>query len=198
MIVTRGGVTVVAGALVGIGAMAQDVGAQLPQPETLWPTSVAGWVALFLGFASAVGVIYAVHKSSLRPVELSISDARKHFDGEIGDTKTHFDGKIASIEKHWEVQFNAYRDSVNKEVNGYGTRLTRLEEAFIAQTTIITGMQATMAVSVEDRRHMHQMLGDIRTQLSDMAKARAAFEERILTIIAAGRRRPAADDYLGT
>lgn len=173
LLTTKGALLTGALSLVGLGVFAQAAAAQLPgEIETVWPTSVAGWVGLMLGFSSLVGVIYAVHKSSLKPVQEQITKVEKHFDQ-----------KLEEMEEKWVQQFNAYRESLNFQMNGFGTRVARVEEAFVGQAALLNGLMTSMAASTEDRRHMNKKLDEISQQIETMTHNRAAFEARILDIL---------------
>jgi len=153
---------------VAVGAAAAVV-AQLPQPTSIWPVTVAGWVTLFVSFASAFGVLYAFHRFSLRPL-----------DDRITRTQAEFAALLAAHRKAVEAEADAFHRTVRGEMNGFGSRLQGVQDAQHAHDGIMDGMRQSIIESREERRYMRETVDEIkRTQLRDQ-DALKAFEQRVM------------------
>lgn len=144
----------------------------LPRPESIWPVTVAGWVTLFLSVASAIGVIYGLHRFSLKPVEKSIADIKEHFDSEI-----------KAIKEDQVKEFNAFREAVTKDLNGFGSKQMEMDRELGIACDNVNELKESMAVSVEDRRHINITQDKILAMLEDARRDRVLFERQVLAMI---------------
>lgn len=174
--------------LVVTAAVVQEAGAQIPMPDSLWPNTVAGWVALFLSFASAVGVIYAVHRASLQPILDRLNKIEQHFDQKIKEVEEGVDEKIEELNKGWEREFNAFTQANHERMNGFGARVARAENEIVVLTTIAKEFAVAMAESRTDRAHLNQELTGIRRLLEAVREDRMVFERQVLGTLARMRK----------
>lgn len=173
-----------ASVMVLTAAAMQEAGAQIPMPENLWPDTVAGWVALFLSFASAVGVIYAVHRASLQPILERLNRMEKHFDDRIKEVEDGVDERIAELNKGWEREFNAFTQANHARMNGFGDRVQRNENEVIALIAISKELAVAMAESRTDRVHLNRELAGIRQMMEALREDRTVFERQVLGTLA--------------
>jgi hypothetical protein len=165
------------------GAAGFLAAAQTTAPEGLWPTTVAGWLALFLSLCSCVGIIYTLHRFSLKPVTDTMLRMERHFDDKISAVQQHYDEKIDDIREEWRAEFNNFTVATNDRLNGFGGRvadqqiqITRLQETASQLTTL-------MAQSAEDRRHINAQLNSILGEQGAARTDRQLFERQMLQMV---------------
>ena len=139
--------------------------AQIPAPDTVWPTSVAGWIALVLAVFAILGYAHNAWKSSQAPV----------------------DRKLKAAKDEATAEQNLFHRTVSAELNGFGGRLEKVERSSSAATTDVTVLQREFAVSQRDNANLAGSIQRVEHQvtkaLEENKEERRAFERRIEALI---------------
>jgi predicted nucleic acid-binding Zn-ribbon protein len=133
----------------------------LAPPDGVWPVTVAGWVGLVLSAASLVGLSWSINRESARR-------AKKEAEDEARARETARD--LATLRGSVDEKLNAFRVSMESELNGLGRRVTRAEEAQTASNTSVSGLQQEMAASRADRLHLRESLDRIEQHVTELRR----------------------------
>jgi hypothetical protein len=152
----------VASSTVGVGIAAMVAVAEaLPQPQSIWPNTVAGWVSLWLSFTGVLVGLYSMHRWAQKPIEKSVADIRERLDGKLTEFRTAVDGQI----------------------NGYGLRLERLEKKANDAESTINGVLQALVESRQDRKYMGESLTRIEHGMEKLRAEQSEVMSRILEVL---------------
>jgi hypothetical protein len=128
-------------------------------PQSIWPLTVTGWVSLFLATSSAIGVVYALHRFSLRPYER-----------DLGETKATLRKEAQDGKDDMSTSLSLYRAAVSAELNGYGVRLANVETTYRENQETINGILQSLVETRQDRKYMGESLARIERSVDEMRR----------------------------
>lgn len=169
-----------------------------PRIETVWPTSVGGYVALALSVFALIGYAVTAWKASNRPIITKIEEAKTYFTDELGKIKAQFTEKIASQERHIDHSLDNYHRTVTNEINGWGARVNDHDDDIQRHEQALGDQAARLIRSEADREQLNRRVIELSVKIDknteetrelerSMTNAIMASERRILDAIA-GRR----------
>ena len=83
-----------------------------PRIETVWPTSIAGWVGLVIAIIALGGQVIALWRADKRPIL-----------DKMETQKTEFTKALAATRTELERMLNGYHDTVSREVQLVASRV---------------------------------------------------------------------------
>src|SRR5204863_1856956 len=100
--------------------------------------------------------VYLLYKKSLSPVVTSVAELQRHFDVKIQELEDKYDEEFVKQQTENRSRMNEFTVAVHERLNGFGERVKQNETDFEV-------INRQMATSQEDRRHLNEQLGEIRT-----------------------------------
>lgn len=171
-------------AVAGISAATWAALQTVRAPESIWPITVTGWVSLFLSCASAIGVVYALHRMTLKPVIQSIKETKDS----VKEVQNHFDKVAEDVEKRVndkiDIELNRFSQAVEARLNGFGATQNSQAGDIRVLSAAQSQFASAMASSIEDRRHINYALQQILMGQDDVRKSNILFERQVLAMIA--------------
>lgn len=171
-----------------------------PRIDTIWPTSVAGWLTLALSSIAVLGYGITAWKSSNRPILLKLEEARAYFTKELNDAKAEFREKITTQETHIDESLDQYHTTVTSEINGWAKRFSDDHGDIQRHEMALGDLSGKLIESRADREQLNRRYADLAREVSENAKeARAEMRslkneigemERRLIDVITGRKRP--------
>lgn len=168
----------------------------IPSPEGFWPNTVVGWISAILGLISILGTMYAVHRFSQKPLvlgliklETTLTKTEEHFDKRIMEERKFFLEELAEIRKDGEHELNAMTRAVDDRLNRFGGRVQNVEDQYISQATIISGVVTAIAESRLDRANITKQLDALRVQMDSDRQDKQHFERELFKQLAGIRNR---------
>jgi hypothetical protein len=129
---------------VAVVALPLIVVAALEAPESVWPVSVVGWLGLAISAGTLVTFLW--------------QRARK----EERDRQ-----RIAASERI----LNEFRRSVERQMNGFGKRVERLEDEAVGDRTVVNGVLQSIATLTADVKHSSDTSDRIERKLEKIETA---------------------------
>jgi hypothetical protein len=117
----------------------------LQAPESFWPESIAGWIAVMLGIFNLATLLW--HR------------ARKEAQDEARAEQVRRD--LDSMRQSVTSELNGVRSGMTSDLNGYGQRLQRVEEEVAGIHVVTTGMLTSIATLTADVRHTREIADSI-------------------------------------
>jgi uncharacterized membrane protein YfhO len=109
--------------------------------------------------SSLIGVAYAVHKFSQKPVLISIAGLQKHYDE-----------KLEALQKHYDSELRAMAGSLTKDLNGWSGRIVDNKETLDEQQTLLTGLLLNEREYQTERRYLNDKLDRIEEGINMVRK----------------------------
>ena len=157
--------------------------------ESIWPTSVSGYVALVLAAFSLVGYAHTAWKASNRPSLTKLEEAKGYFTEEISSIKAQFTAKIQEQEKHIDASLSAYHKTVTGEINGWGARVNE-HHTEIQRHEQALGEQAGRLIRSEaDREQLNRRLAELSVKVDKNTEETRELERTMSQEIRSSERR---------
>lgn len=177
--------------LIRLLVAAQTTG--IARPDTVWPTSVMGWVALALALFSVVGYGLTAWRASNKPVIDKMDAMKREVDREIKRIEGKVDDYAQSQHDQFHQALNHFRESTSHEISGFGRRVTEIEREHIQLESAVAELAKAQIESRADRQHINQQLVEMRRVFEADRTDRLAMERRLTQVIITGTR-PRGDE----
>lgn len=159
----------------------------IPKPESFWPVTITGWVALLSGVSGLVVSGYLLYKRALSPVVVQLAELKQHMTEMAKGERDYFSVEIHNAELRIDQKFNAFTQRQEANMNAFGGRIdatTRdmrgVEDDMRAQGIVIDGVVKALERSIADREHLNRSVDAIRIEMNRDRERREDFERKVL------------------
>ena len=161
----------------------------MPPVETVWPTSIAGWLAVALSLLAIIGYGVTAWKASNRPVLTKIEEAKASFTRELSRVERDMTAKVTDTRRHIDDTLDDYHKTVTAEINGWAKRFEDDHSDIARHESAIGDIAGKLIETRTDRDHMNRRVGEMAQQMAEMSREMRDLERRVGTAITASEQR---------